>query len=335
MPKGAASKASVLLDLQGLLARQPFANDVCPAESKRQQCDQLLQPLGVGDMSLFQTKAPTLQTREEGFNLPAPSVVRKRRLGEAWRDHDHVLARRETHATNEQGQAPDHSRPLNDEWLSNALMTEQTMDRNLLSTPVCNFRVLTHPDAEVHINRAQPREPILADKLPVRAQIRDRAITEDAPELPNQIDPLCGVRAAFLFQHSPEQRESHATVRDAQHHDIQRRLAKIPISPVHWDDPGRGHSQETHDEARHLRVGHLKEAEETLNSFIVRLSFGAPRKDACDLREVDGSHFYKSDDEASQEVDACSIPRYIVRERALQQAHVGHCAFILSSFIWR
>src|SRR5918996_4889460 len=104
MPKDAHSLAPMLLDLQGLLECQPLADDMRPAEGNRQQRDQFLQPLRMQKMSLLKAKAPTLQAREERFDLPAARVVRKRRLCAAWRDHDHVLARREAHATDKQRQ---------------------------------------------------------------------------------------------------------------------------------------------------------------------------------------------------------------------------------------
>src|SRR5215210_7698864 len=112
MPKDAASAPPMLLDLQGLLMGQPFANDVCPAKGKGQQRHQLLQPLRMRDVGLFQAKAATLQTRKERLDLPAPGVVRKRRQSPSWRNHNHVFARREPHPTNEQWQSPDDSRLL-------------------------------------------------------------------------------------------------------------------------------------------------------------------------------------------------------------------------------
>src|SRR5207248_7089112 len=130
-------------------------------------------------------------------------------------------------------------------------------------------------------------------------------------------------------------RESHAAIDNADDHDIQRRLSQVPVGAIHGDDPRRWNSQETHDEASHLRIRKLEETEESLHSFVVRLSLGTSHKDIGYLREVDGSNFNQGDDEASQKVDACSIPRYILVKRALQEAHVGHCARVLSRNVWR
>src|SRR5947209_2724227 len=198
MPKDTDSLTPVLLDLQGLLACQPFTDDVRPAEGEGQQRDQLLQPLGMNNVCLFKAKATTLQAREERFNLPAAGVVRKRRVGRARRDHDHVLTRRKTQPTDKQRQPPDSSRTFKHEWLSNALRAKQARDRNHLAAPVSHTSVLTHPDAKVHPLRAQPLEPLTPDKLTVCTEIRDRVITKDAPELSHQGNALCGVGAAFL-----------------------------------------------------------------------------------------------------------------------------------------
>ena len=316
----------MLLDLQGLLACQPLADDVRPAESEGQQRNQFLQAFGMNNVRLFQAKAPTLQAREERFNLPAALVVRKRRKCLAWRNHDHVFARRETQPTDKQRQAPDRACAFNDQGFADPLRTEQAPNINQLSTPVCDHSVFTNPDAEVYRLRAQPREPITAHKLPVCTKISNRLITEDAPELSDERNALLLVRTAFLLKNSPEHGESHATVRDANDHDIQRGLAKIPVGAIQCDDPRGRHSQKADDEASDLCIRHRKKAEETLRSLVVRLRFGAPQKDLGHLREVDCSDFDQGNDEASQKVDTRFIPRYIVSQRSLQQANVGHCA---------
>ena len=171
----------MLLDLQGLLACQPFANDVCPTKGDGQQRHQLLQPLRMGEMSLFQAKASTLQAGEERLDLPEPRVVRKRRLCLARCDHNHILTRRETQPADKQRQPPDNLGTLNNQWLLDTLRAKQPPDGNHLAAPVCNFRVFTHLDAEVHFSRAQPREPVTAYKLPVCTKISNRPITKDAP----------------------------------------------------------------------------------------------------------------------------------------------------------
>jgi hypothetical protein len=117
--------------------------------------------------------------------------------------------------------------------------------------------------------------------------------------------------------------------------DIQWRLSQVPVGAVKGHDPRRADSEQSHDKAGHLCIRHLKESKETLRSFVVRLSFGASHEDISYLREVDCTNLNQGDDKASQKVDACSIPRYILVKRALQEAHVGHCARVLSSFIWR
>src|SRR5205085_12229097 len=155
------------------------------------------------------------------------------------------------------------------------------------------------------------------------------------PELSHQCNAFRLVGAAFLLKDRPQEGEGHAPVRDAKHHDIQWRLSQVPVSAVHCYDPGGGHSQEPHDKACHLCIRQLKEPKKTLHSLVVRLSLSTSHEDIGYLREVDGSNFNQGDDEASQKVDACSIPRYILVKRALQEAHVGHCARVLSRNVWR
>src|SRR5205085_5278600 len=169
MPKDADSRASMLLDLQRLTACQPFTDDVCPAERERQQCHQLLEPVGIGDMRLFQAKASTLQTTKQRLDLPTARVIRKGLRGKAGRDHDHVLARRKPRPTNKQRQPPEGAGAFDDQRFIDASRAEQPPSTDQLPAPILNFRVLPHPDAEIDALRAQPREPITAYKLPIRA----------------------------------------------------------------------------------------------------------------------------------------------------------------------
>jgi hypothetical protein len=66
-------------------------------------------------------------------------------------------------------------------------------------------------------------------------------------------------------------------------------------------------------------------APEALESLVVGVDQGRAFEHARQLREIDGLDLHKSNQEASQEFDSGSIPRYILGERALQEAHLSHC----------
>jgi hypothetical protein len=67
----------------------------------------------------------------------------------------------------------------------------------------------------------------------------------------------------------------------------------------------------------------------------MRVLFGTPLHDRRDLHQADGLDLNESNDELRQEVDSSLIPSYIFPKRALQEAHVGHCALVLSRNVWR
>ena len=140
----------MLLDLQGLKAYQPFTNDVCPAERERQQCHQLLEPVGIGDLRLFQAEASTLQTTKQRLDLPTARVIGKGLRGKARCDHNHILARGKPHATNKQRQPPERAGPRADQCFADALRAEQPPSTDQLSAAILNFRVLPHPDAKIN-----------------------------------------------------------------------------------------------------------------------------------------------------------------------------------------
>src|SRR5947209_13120203 len=82
----------MFLDLDGLESCQPLARNVRPTKRKRQQSQQFLQSLTLGQMCLFQTKAPRLQAPEQVHDLPAQGIVSKYPVGVRAACDDHVLA---------------------------------------------------------------------------------------------------------------------------------------------------------------------------------------------------------------------------------------------------
>src|SRR5438270_3636856 len=82
----------MFLDLDRLGACQPLARNVRPTKSHRQQSQQFLQSLTLGQMCLFQTKAPRLQAPEQVLDLPAQGVVSKYLVSVRAACDNHILA---------------------------------------------------------------------------------------------------------------------------------------------------------------------------------------------------------------------------------------------------
>jgi hypothetical protein len=115
-------------------------------------------------------------------------------------------------------------------------------------------------------------------------------------------------------------------VGDAQHQDVDGRLAQIPVGAVEGDDPRGGRAGEPHDQAGDLRVGQREVAQEAPDALVVRGRLRPPAEDAGDLCKVNRLDLDDGDEEARQEVEARTVPRYILGERPLQEADVGHRA---------
>src|SRR3954471_2688772 len=139
MSKDTDRKVSMLLDLQRLLLCQPFTDDMRPAKGERQKCDQLLEPLRMHKMSLFQPEAATLQAAKESFDLPAARVIFHRSRSRTRRDHDDVFARRQAQPSNKERQAPDRADLRDDQRVPDTLRAQQPPDLNGLSAPVLDF----------------------------------------------------------------------------------------------------------------------------------------------------------------------------------------------------
>lgn len=318
--------APVLLEWQRLVPSQPLAGDVCPAEGQRHYRQQLPQEFGVGDVRCFKAEAARLQAAEQRPDFPAPGVVLKQRLGLVGRADDNVFVARQPQAHDEEPLTEHAPRALQPEGLADAPLPEQATRLHALPAPVRHLGVGPHPDAEWDALALEVSEPVEPDELPVCAQETDGGAPEPAQVLFHERDPLPGLRAPLLRQDRPEQREGDAFVRNAEQQDVERSLAQAPVGAVDGDDPRRGLRGEPGDQARHLCKRQLEEAEEALCTLVVRRGLGSPGEDANDLGEVDGLRLDERDDEARQEVDTRLVPRYILRERPLQQADVGHCA---------
>ena len=317
----------MLLDGQRLLRAQPLAGDVRPAEGQRHERQQLLQPLGLGDVCGFEAEAARLQAPEQGLDLPPAGVVFERRLRLALRDDDQVLAPRQPHPRDVPPLAPEQACPAQHLCLPDAAVAEQPARRDPQPAPIRDLRVSADADAAGDTFAAQVMEPVLANKLPVGAQVGDRGEAEQPPELVEERDAFGGRGAALLRQDDPQQGEGRALMHDAEDEDVQRCLTQIPVGAVERERPRTRHAEQPQDEGGDARVGQLEGAQEALDALVVRPLERAPGEDAGHLREVNTPDLDEGDEELGHEVDARTVPRYIPLQRPLQQADVGHCAF--------
>src|SRR5215210_594426 len=198
--KQTSCQASVLFDEQRLMLIQPFTHDMCPTEGQRQQCQQFLEPRGIGDMRLFQAEAATLQTPEKSFHLPALRVVSDGAFSLTLRDDDQVFAFWQSHPADGPAMSPDKARPSEHQWLIEATLPEQLPGLHHLPSCVGNQGVSSHPDATRDAFAPQVGEPLFANKLALSAQISDSTEAKQASELIEQSAALSSVRAALLFE---------------------------------------------------------------------------------------------------------------------------------------
>src|SRR5436305_10409043 len=141
MPEDTDSLTPMLLERQGLLRAQPLAGDVRPAEGERDERQQLLQPLRLGDVRGFQTEAARLEAAEQRLDLPSLRVVCKGGRDFPLRDDDHILATGQPHPRDMPSLAPDDSRSPKRLTVPDAAVAEQLPGRNRQPAPVGDLRV--------------------------------------------------------------------------------------------------------------------------------------------------------------------------------------------------
>src|SRR5437660_1958742 len=166
-PKNTYCLAPMLLDFQGLLSTQPFADDMRPAEGERQQRQQLLEPLGVGDVRLFQTEAARLQAPEQRLDFPPPRIIGDGALSLALRDDDQILPTRQAHPADMPALSPEQARADEHQRLIKPAMPEQPTGLHCAPAGVGDQGVRAHPDATRDTFAPQVREPYFANKFAV------------------------------------------------------------------------------------------------------------------------------------------------------------------------
>ena len=116
--KEAFGRPPVFLDVQRFLLGQPHPHRMGPTEGQCQDHQQFAEPVRSGQMGLFQAKAPTFQTAEEGFNSPSASVIRHDGGGKLGREHQQIVAIREAETAEIQRVAPDRAGLLQEQGLA-------------------------------------------------------------------------------------------------------------------------------------------------------------------------------------------------------------------------
>src|ERR1044072_5564680 len=198
MPEDTLRQSPMLLDLQWLLSRPPFAREVRPAEGKGEEPHQFAQPVSISDVGRLQAEAARLQAPEQCLDLPAARVIFQQRGRGVRRTDDDVLAVGAPQPRHEQLLPQQPPRATQQDGAASSLRAEQVARLHAPPAPVRDLRVGSHADAEREARAAQVREPTQADELPVRAEVTERGAPEEGDELFHQLDALARVRAAFL-----------------------------------------------------------------------------------------------------------------------------------------
>src|SRR5215210_3159120 len=336
MTKKTLRQPPMFLDLDWCGACQPLSRNVCPTKRKRQQSQQFLQSLPLGQMCLFQTKAPRLQAPEQVLDLPAQGIVLKYLVSMRTACDNHVFALAGAHPHQGNLFAQDLSLSRKQEALSSTLCPKQIRGPDLFAAArCCDFQILTDAQAKRYLLSQQITKPVSANKFAVCRDKRKAIFTKQLQILLQEGDSLSSVATTFLLQDRPQQRKGHAFPDQTQHQDIQRSFAQVPIGAVNGNDEGRREAEQFNDQSGDLSKRQLEESQESLASLVMRIGFGSSAHHRRDLYQRDSLDLHHRDDELRQKVDSSFIPSYIFTKRSLQTANVGHCAGVLSRNVWR
>src|SRR5947209_17816044 len=207
------------------------------------------------------------------------------------------------------------------------LCAKEVARRHPATVPrVLNQQVLFQTQAKWDALSTQKGQPIHSNKLAVCTNKFNTLPPEKPQVILHQSYTFVGIRATFLLQNSPEQRETNALKSDPQEQDIQRSLTQVPIGAINGDGKRWPQSNQRNHEASEFGEGQLEKSQEALNPHVMRRLFSSPTHHRRDLDEVDGLDLNQRDEKLSQKVDSSFIPSYILGKRSLQGAKVGHCA---------
>src|SRR5215216_99958 len=325
--KNTLCQSPMLLGLERFLLAQPLADYVRPAKSQRQQRDQLLQSLRLDDVRFFKPKPSTLQTTKQGFDFPTLGVIFHRCSRVVGSHQNQIFATRQAHPRYPQCQSPDAARLIKDQRLIDGLATKQSLGCNQLAPTLRHLCVVADANAKRDLIGNQPLEPRLAYKLPVSTQVQDGTDPEQAHKLPHQGDSFFSVGVAFLVKNRPQHGNRHAFVNQTEHQNIQRHLSKLPVGAIQSQRPRTLYAAKRNEQHRDERIADFKQAQESLDAFVVRFLFGAASKNRGNLGEVDTANLDQRNEKLRQEVDSSFVPIYIFSKGSLKRANRGHRAF--------
>jgi hypothetical protein len=178
----------------------------------------------------------------------------------------------------------------------------------------------------------QPAEPVLADELAVGQHGGDFARAEDGEETPHQGDALGGVGVAGLAQDGPEHGQGNAPVGDAEHQEVDVRLAELPVRAVHGQPPGSvADRDEADQQAGQAVVVEVERAEKALQALVMGIDLGLAAEPGRQLRQVDAAHLEQGQQELGEEGDPRPMPGQVFGKDGFEFVsrvfrEVGHLA---------
>lgn len=156
----------------------------------------------------------------------------------------------------------------------------------------------------------EPAKPVLADQLAVGQQGGDAARAKHLEEALHQGDALWSIGVARLVQHRPEHGQGDAPVGDAEHQNVEVRLAEPPMGTVHRQPPGAvADPNEAHQQPRQGGLIERESAKETLQALVVELDLGRAAEASGQLGQVDAAHLEQGQKELREKPDPGAVPR--------------------------
>ena len=146
-------------------------------------------------------------------------------------------------------------------------------------------------------------EPILPDKLKLTQQQTKANPCNSLRYLSNNWI------LSWVLEQPSSPRQSTAEERPrladhAQHEHVQRSCFRLPISAVNREDERLWDAKQPDDQQSDLGKRHVKESQEALTSFVMRVLFGSPTHHRRDLHQTDCLDLNECERKLRQKVDA-------------------------------
>ena len=289
---------------------EQLAGPVSPGEGQGQEAQQLAEAFRVDEVGVLEVEPPAFQAAKQGFDLPAVGIgADGLGLGGARTGDEQKLAVVQAQRGEVHEAAPDRAAAGQVPAFAGLQRAEQRVEAQhpvpTVGYPGVALEALVERDAPA----LQPEEPVLADKLAVGQQGGDFGRAEDGKEALHQGDALGGVGVARLAQDRPEHRQGNAPVGDAEHQEVDVRLAELPVRAVHGQPPGAvADRDEADQQAGQAVVVEVERAEEPLQALVVGIDLGLAAEPGRQLRQVDAAHLEQGQQELGEEGDPRPVP---------------------------